>query len=89
MLVTLVFFVTSVFEMQGKLIGEWEKKKLFFSFYVLSVYGTISYLESSSLTAHAGLTRLAVSQPLVKGNEDAEYEGVYGIEATVLKQFII
>ena len=88
-MVTLIFFVTSVFEMQGKLIGEWEKKKLFFSFYVLSVYGTISNLESSSLTAHAGLTRLAVSQPLVKGNEDAGYEGVYGIEATVLKQLII
>ena len=89
MLVTLVFFVTSVFEMQGKLIGEWEKKKLFFSFYVLSVYGTISNLESSSLTAHAGLTRLTVSQPLVKGNEDAGYEDVYGIAATVLKQLII
>ena len=35
----------------------------------------ISYLESSSLTAHAGLTWRAVSRPLVKGNEDAGYEG--------------
>ena len=35
----------------------------------------ISYLESSSLTAHAGLTRRAVSRPLVKGNEVAGYEG--------------
>ena len=30
--------------------------------------GAISYLESSSLTAHAG-------RPLVKWNEDAKYEG--------------
>lgn len=37
--------------------------------------GAISYLESSSLTAHAGLTRRRVSRPLVKGNEDAGYEG--------------
>ena len=36
---------------------------------------SISYLESSSLTAHAGLTRRRVSRPLVKGNEDAGYEG--------------
>ena len=37
----------------------------------LSKMVPISYLESSSLTAHAGLTR----QALVKGNEDAGYEG--------------
>ena len=36
--------------------------------YTLSLAETISYLESSSL--------VAVSRPLVKGNEDAGYEGV-------------
>ena len=35
--------------------------------------GAISYLESSSLTAHAG-------RPLVKWNEDAKYEGEVGEE---------
>ena len=36
---------------------------------VICLSPTISYLESSSPTAHAG------SRPLVKGNEDAGYEG--------------
>ena len=47
-----------------------------------SCLDTISYLGSSSVTAHAGLTRraTAVSRPLVKGNEDAGYEGGLDIE---------
>ena len=40
----------------------------------------ISYFESSSLTEHAGLTRRAVSRPLVKGNGDAGNEGAMKVE---------